>query len=1457
MDASFINLSTKYRRVFIYMCSWLSLVEILRLSKTSKSLRAVIFQSQGLWQKLSLQRYTHFYFRGRVEELNSTMNFLKWLKVKGINNVTFFFVILCDINYSVNKKFITSLDLSNTNISIATGFSFVMESFPNLEEVSFYRDELVPYNVEELDCFFLDHVERMSIVENRTLRVLNICSPDVVHSFAFEDNFMEKLLGRFKSLETLSLHLMEQRDQKIVLDFLPNLKAMQLFSNGSLQTIEIRLPPSLSLIYLQEDDQNIGFGEHEKRLAGRIAEFYPNIKIVDKDLFQLIPSLFGDHFSLSEFESVLHYVTCPNKINLNSGLSLFHSVFLNNNDCSLLHFLLTKLKVDLDLPMDPFYSFNFETNPIIDSSLLIDPFHPIYPFASHQCSPSTKCYLGMTLLHYAASIGDIVKMEFLLSNGANVNSRMRISQEKILHGATPLMVASYNHQIKAIEFLCGNKANVTLKTEAGWNAVHFTALSKSPDREDCVSKLISFGCPLSEFTNEGHSVLSLSLTTDNSLIELLASLGAKFPAEHLQNLADEFLDPELLEIMKLPESSTNNEKKRFKTRLMLSVIRQNQLELNRKVPVLNAQDTHGMTALHYSLVRQAPGYYLSTESLLFRGADPCIQEDSGMNSLLFFFCNLTNNAPHFGEYVDTVFFDQDLQQPTRVLKSLLKSATTKGSLNELLNSKDENGLSPLHLAACIGRDSLLEILIDSGAQLDVVDSLGRSSLFYLFSCVSKLESEHSESFSTTSMKPFERRQRNDLIKKRKKIVENYTQCFRMLLRKGANVNLQDYSNKNILHYICEAGIVQMLECITISPEIVNVVDREGQTPLILAAKNRNAKICEALLRNSADPTVFDLKGRSALTHLLDSHKVEMISSSISFTIRWERHLPLEDLHMTYTYPPFFSDRDIPLNLAGRSSSKSIDYSSSLSICLLLVERSLSSNSSLESPSCPESLPHLLLGLGMQRDTSPSSLHHLPRIIELAWKAGVDFHKTKNGENGLHFVLNRLAQFLSLTARTTLKSSRALGARAFLRNEQTTEFFSEILLCLSKLGFDMCKRNLQGNSCLHLLATVDPTLLAQLLRESPPKQDITNCSRETIMHALIASRKRVDTNFIDALNLLTKLFPSSLNTRNECGITPIMLCCQSSDLLHLLPSFLRVEEADFSLTDLSGKSAFHFACSSISRKDVPLLKFVRQLCTHKSLQNGDPMHLKDKQGFSPLDYLGPLLAEAFDKNKVSVKKHNEIVISLKNQLKQINSLIGTNQASSKDRTKFSEKGFHVEELNFENPPPSKLGNYKFPTSDLTTSPQPSTDLKSNALSSGFSFRSTKNGTLNSSSFHSTKVKDVGDKCFSYSAFSGPPSRFHSKSSDSSTLSTNSSKFRPKDTPSFGKTAPATFSCDSSFKSSRIGVTFGATDNYSTRDPFESFSAINSNPKSSFKQGSSEESDEEQEKSDAPKKKRREK
>jgi hypothetical protein len=99
----------------------------------------------------------------------------------------------------------------------------------------------------------------------------------------------------------------------------------------------------------------------------------------------------------------------------------------------------------------------------------------------------------------------------------------------------------------------------------------------------------------------------------------------------------------------------------------------------------------------------------------------------------------------------------------------------------------------------------------------------------------------------------------------------------LLINKGASYNTTDINGNTYLHILAESGAVVLINKLVMMGLKLdyNARNMYGETPLILAAKNKHTETCNSLLANGADISLTDKIGNSAY-HYIACYKMSYV-----------------------------------------------------------------------------------------------------------------------------------------------------------------------------------------------------------------------------------------------------------------------------------------------------------------------------------------------------------------------------------------------------------------------------------------------------------------------------------------------------------------------------------------------------------------------------------------------------
>jgi len=289
-----------------------------------------------------------------------------------------------------------------------------------------------------------------------------------------------------------------------------------------------------------------------------------------------------------------------------------------------------------------------------------------------------KNHAGFTLAHCAAcSENGIFCLQLLLERGVDIEARN-------ISGLTPLACAAFRGRIDAVRYLLSKKADITAQ-----------AVDRAFRRENFEIFALLLNDLVARHQKSGLNVLSFSVQQ-----------GLYLEAEFLLQLH-----------FKLMSGQQINESEEICSGIKIDV---------------DSQDSLGRAPIHYAVIVGRPEFI---KLLAENRAKLDIEDESGqqvvhyviksgslaMMKELFKYINPLEWTDRAGRTVIHVAIDAN--QPA-ILRYLAYQ------FHDLLNRHDKEGRYPLHAAVQRGLVQVIQDFLDNGAQTNLQDGLGKTSLHY-------------------------------------------------------------------------------------------------------------------------------------------------------------------------------------------------------------------------------------------------------------------------------------------------------------------------------------------------------------------------------------------------------------------------------------------------------------------------------------------------------------------------------------------------------------------------------------------------------------------------------------------------------------------------------------------------------------------------------------------------------
>ena len=262
-----------------------------------------------------------------------------------------------------------------------------------------------------------------------------------------------------------------------------------------------------------------------------------------------------------------------------------------------------------------------------------------------------------------------------------------------------------------------------------------------------------------------------------------------------------------------------------------------------------------------------------------------------------------------GEYADQIleYFISDTNQIPPVLITPPQDFDPNMAI-------DDDGHTPLHWAAAMGRIRIVKLVLSAGADIYRVNSTGQTALMRSVMFANNYD------------------------------VRKFPELYELLHRATLNI---DHSNRTVFHHIVDIAMTKgkthaaryymetILNRLSDYPkeltDIINFQDEDGETALTLAARCRSKRLVKLLLDHGADPKVLNRDGKTAEDYILEDERFRASpilpsrASSMSFRNAQAAHPPTGAPN-NYAFAPANGDR-APLHYsstAQRASTKCVN-----------------------------------------------------------------------------------------------------------------------------------------------------------------------------------------------------------------------------------------------------------------------------------------------------------------------------------------------------------------------------------------------------------------------------------------------------------------------------------------------------------------------------------------------------
>lgn len=378
-------------------------------------------------------------------------------------------------------------------------------------------------------------------------------------------------------------------------------------------------------------------------------------------------------------------------------------------------------------------------------------------------------------------------------------------------GRTYLFWAAYKNNLSLVKYLVTNGAAVNIKDAHGIPLMSFAANGKVEDVK-IYDYLIKHGADVTLTTKDGATLLLLALqyAQDTDFIAYLQKHGLS-----LKDL----------------DANGNNAffyAARGGNIKMMQFLKSEGIDFK-------AKNSFGENAVLYAShgTRGGSPSYETFRYLAKLGLAINTSNDKGENPLLLSARN--NQNIDLIDYLLNMKIDANAMDylGTTPLLNASQGNTTEiirkiGDSTNDINHSDTEGHTALMFAVQNADEVAVAYLLHKGAKIDAVDKKGNSLLYYLIN---------------------ERAGRGYAKKINKKKLE-------LLKEHGFDITKPQQNGNNIWHLAVEKGDLKLMELAYINGVAINAKNKEGYTPLLLAAMNaKNTEILKYLVEKGADTKI--------------------------------------------------------------------------------------------------------------------------------------------------------------------------------------------------------------------------------------------------------------------------------------------------------------------------------------------------------------------------------------------------------------------------------------------------------------------------------------------------------------------------------------------------------------------------------------------------------------------------
>jgi ankyrin repeat protein len=468
--------------------------------------------------------------------------------------------------------------------------------------------------------------------------------------------------------------------------------------------------------------------------------------------------------------------------------------------------------------------------------------------------------IGQTALHEASQCGQPDILRLILNHNADVNAPDN-------HGWTPLLLAIRKARSEAVQLLLKHGASVTLRNDEGRTALHEASQGLQPD---LIQLILNHNADVDALDSDGSTPLHLTIFEES-----LASSEISLVTSGMIAVQETRLDASLDAIQLLLRHGAN----------------------------INLQNHMGQTALHKAsqcghldIVRHILSHGAHVDSLDNDGSTPLHLAISEVNlevvQLLLKHGASVNLQNHLGQ---TALHKASQRYHLDIVRLILDHGAG-------LNLQDNHGSTPLHLAAHHSSQQVVQLFLEHGADVTLRNDKGQSTLHQasqrghidiiqlLLNYDADVDAIDNDGSTALHLAISEWSLASSLLSSMaiaEAGLEARLETVQLLLRDGANTNLQNHLGQTALHKASHCGHLGIIELILDHNSDVDARDYDGSTPLHLAISEASLEAVELLLKHGASVHTQNNRGET-LFQAASARGIQEITELLSMHIRREQ-----------------------------------------------------------------------------------------------------------------------------------------------------------------------------------------------------------------------------------------------------------------------------------------------------------------------------------------------------------------------------------------------------------------------------------------------------------------------------------------------------------------------------------------------------------------------------------------